>query len=229
MLDFLKYIKCGPWWTCSLGHSSLVSGMGEARAGPEQGFPVRQAQVSACTELKDCAVSEIEVRSWYLRDPVRYGDGASNPIMWLDFNLLGSLLLIDLEFPFTMKQKKKVSVSNGVTFSCSEITPKRVLKEKSYFKYILFIYFYKVLHDPSIKFKVYKNYSVKKCLCYVLSPAIQLFPKATIVTSFVCVFTEAILCIYHLNIYIYIVMHSIFSPLNIIWRFHTILVHLELP
>ena len=82
--------------------------------------------------------------------------------MWLDFNLLGPRVLMDLEFPFTMKlEKKKKSVSNVVTLSCSGVTPKRVLKEKSYFKYILFISFYKVLHDPSIKFKVYKHYSVK--------------------------------------------------------------------
>ena len=132
---------------------------GRARAGFSEQGP---AQVSTCTKFKGSSVSEIEVRQWYLRDPVRYGDRPINPIMWLDFNLLGSLVLMDLEFPFTMKlKKKKKSVSNVVTLSCSGITPKRVLKEKRHFKYILFIYFSKVLHDPSIKFKVYKNYSVR--------------------------------------------------------------------
>lgn len=48
---------------------------------------------------------------------------------------------MDLEFPFTMKLKTtKKSVSNVVTLSCAGITPKRVLQEKRYFKYILFIF-----------------------------------------------------------------------------------------
>ena len=36
MLDFLKSIVCGPWWTRPLGCSSLVGGMDKAREGPEQ-------------------------------------------------------------------------------------------------------------------------------------------------------------------------------------------------
>lgn len=177
MLDFLKYIKCGPTFPWPQLFSEWdVWSQGRTRAGFSEQGP---AQVSTCTKFKGCAVSEIEVRQWYLRDPIRYGDRTINPIMWLDFNLLGPRVLMDLEFPFTMKlkKKKKKSVSNVVTLSCSGVTPKRVLKEKRYFKYILFIYFYNVLHDPSIKFKVYKNYSVKNVFLMHLAQLSSYFQK----------------------------------------------------